>query len=286
MPLTEAELNSIVDALQAQGGIIDDVKWLAENEACDIYFAVLSAAEAKEMLAHLLANVPFDFVIQTEEGRKKKLLICDMDSTIIEQECIDELADFIGKKEEVSQITARAMNGELEFKSALRERVALLEGLPVTKLDETFEKRITIMPGAKELITTMKENGARTVLVSGGFTFFTERVQQVVGFDVQEANILEIDGTNLSGKVREPILDKTAKLNALLFYSEEIGINTHSALAVGDGANDLPMLMEAGMGVAYHAHPNVKAQTRAKIDHCDLRSLLYIQGYKKLDFRG
>ncbi len=280
-PFNEMEMNSVVDALQYNGGIVTDVKWLAEDTACDIYCEVLQAEEVRELLAHLLAEVAFDFIVQPPYNRRKKLLISDMDSTIIEQECIDELADFVGLKEQVAEITTRAMNGELDFKSALRERVALLGGLAESKLEEAFEQKITITPGAQELVATMKANGARTILVSGGFAFFTQRVKEATGFDFEEANILEIKDNALTGKVQEPILDKQAKLNSLLFHAEEVGIRTDDVLAVGDGANDLPMLQAAGLGVAYHAKPAVQQQTIARINHTSLKSLLYIQGYNE-----
>ncbi len=280
LPLTEAEVHSVVDALQGSGGIIEAVEWLAPNEAVDIFFAVLPMDEARELLDALLAHVPFDVIVQGAHNRKKKLLICDMDSTMIEQECLDELAAFAGVKEQVAAITARAMNGELDFKAALRERVAMLAGLAESVLQETFDRHITFMPGGKELVGTMRHNGARCVLVSGGFTFFTARVARHLGFDMQEANILEIEDGKLTGKVRAPILDKAAKVNALRFHAEELGIAHRETLAVGDGANDVPMLREAGLGVAYHAKPNVRAQVGAQINSCDLRAILYAQGYK------
>lgn len=280
LALKKVEVDSVVDALAANGAIIEHVEWLAENIACDIFFAVLSQDDVRELLEQLLAAVPFDFVVQNAWGRKKKLFISDMDSTIIEQECIDELADVLGLKEKIARITERAMNGELEFKDALRERVAMLKNLPEEKLQEVYNSKISFMPGAKTLVATMKKNGAKTVLVSGGFTFFTERVRDAIGFDAQEANILEIENGKLTGKVKEPILDKTSKLNALKFYAEELGISLQTTLAAGDGANDLPMIKSAGLGVAYHAKPSVKAQAMAKIDHSDLTALLYAQGYK------
>lgn len=280
-PLLEHDMHTVVDALQANGAIIEDVIWLAEDEACDIFFAVLPLKEASDMLEHLLVEVPFDCVVQSAQGRKKKMLISDMDSTMIEQECIDELADFAGIKDKIAAITERAMNGELDFKEALRERVAMLEGLSEDVLQEAYNKHITLMPGGAELVATMKAQGARCILVSGGFTFFTIRVADALGFDVQEANILEVSGGKLTGKVQEPILDKEAKVNALRFHAEECGIRTSEILAIGDGANDLPMLLEAGLGVAYHAKPHVRAQAQAKINTCDLRAILYIQGYNQ-----
>ncbi|NDF12824.1 MAG: phosphoserine phosphatase SerB, partial [Proteobacteria bacterium] len=237
--------------------------------------------EAREILEHLLANVPFDAVVQKAAGRKKKLLISDMDSTIINQECIDELADFAGLKAKVSAITERAMNGELDFKEALRERVGLLSGMDESVLQKVYDERITFMAGAKTLVKTMKQNGAQCILVSGGFTFFTSRVKDAVGFDLDEANILLIENAKLTGKVKEPILDKQSKRDALSFYTEKFDLKSHETMAVGDGANDLPMLQLAGLGVAYHAKPNVRAQARARIDTCDLTALLYVQGYTK-----
>jgi len=282
--LDDNEINSVVDAIQASGGIIEDVDWLAQGKACDIFFAVLSIEEVDRILENLLAQVPFDYVVQKAQGRKKKLLISDMDSTMINQECIDEIAAFAGIKDQISKITDRTMNGELDFKDSLRERVGLLKGLSEDVLNEAFEKHISVMSGAKELISTMKENGARCVLVSGGFTFFTSRVAEELGFDVQEANILEIEGGVLTGKVREPILDSSAKLNSLLFHAEDLGIGISDTIVIGDGANDLPMIQHSceggGLGVAYHAKPGVQAQAKIKINYCDLSALLYVQGYK------
>ncbi len=284
-PLAETEMHSVVDALQASGAIVEDVSWLANEEAVDIFFAVLGLEEADEMMAHLLADVPFDYIVQPSNARKKKMLICDMDSTMIEQECIDELADYAGIKDKIAAITERAMRGELDFKASLRERVGMLEGLSEAVLQEAYDNKITFTPGARELVQTMKAQGAHTVLVSGGFTFFTSRVAEGLGFDVQEANILEIEDGKLTGKVREPILDRDAKVNALLFHAEEHGITLQDVIAVGDGANDLPMLQKAGLGEAYHAKPAVQAGARAKINSCDLRALLYAQGIKAEDIQ-
>jgi phosphoserine phosphatase len=284
MPLSQPELDTVIDALQANGAVVEAVEWLGEGEAADIYFAVLPMDDAKEVLEYLLEEVPFDAIVQSALGRKKKLLICDMDSTMIEQECIDEIAAFAGVKEKIAAITARAMNGELDFKAALRERVGMLAGLPETVLQEVYDKHITFMSGGRELVQTMKANGARAVLVSGGFTFFTSRVAEHLGFDIQEANILEIAEGKLTGNVREPILDKEAKLNALCFHADELNIRQSDVVAVGDGANDLPMLKAAGLGVAAHAKPSVRAQANAQINHCDLRAVLYAQGYKAEEF--
>jgi phosphoserine phosphatase len=280
-PLDENEANTVVDALQHHGAIVTDLQWLSEGRACDIFFAVLGVDEAREMATHLLSEVPFDGIIQPITGRRKKLLISDMDSTMIQQECIDELAEFAGLKEKISKITDRAMNGELDFEEALEERVALLKGLPEDVLQRAFDENIEYMPGAKELVATMKANGAMCVLVSGGFTYFTSRVKDGLGFDVDEANILEIKDGRLTGEVRKPVLDKQSKVDALSFYTEKYALQQYQTLAVGDGANDLPMLEAAGLGVAYHAKPAVRAAAGSKIDTCDLSALLYAQGYKE-----
>ena len=260
--------------------------WLADGIACDI--ALKDGTDAAEAMAALTAAVdgaPVDIVIQQAETRRKKLLIADMDSTMIGQECIDELAAEVGLKDLVAAITARAMNGEIEFEPALRERVALLKGLPVNVVDEVIAKRITLTPGGKELIDTMTANGGYTALVSGGFTVFTGRIASVLGFHENRANVLIEEDGKLAGIVAEPILGKQAKVDALLDITETLGIQTDDAIAVGDGANDLGMLQLAGSGVALHAKPSVAAQAKMRIDHGDLTALLYIQGYRKRDFR-
>jgi phosphoserine phosphatase len=284
MPLTQAEINTVVDALNAHGAFVEDVEWLSPNRACDIYFGKLPVVEAREMLSHLLANVAFDAVVQGAGGRKKKLLVSDMESTIIAQECLDELADYVGLREKISLITKRAMNGELDFKSALKERVMLLKGLPEATLETLYNEKVTLVGGAEALVSTMRANGSTCVLVSGGFNFFTQKIAERLHFDVEEANILEIENGVLSGKVREPILDKEAKKNSLMFHAGELKISPFQVIAVGDGANDLPMLHSAGLGVAFHAKPNVRKEARAVIDHTDLTSLLYLQGYKESEF--
>jgi phosphoserine phosphatase len=261
--------------------------WLADGVACDIALRDgTNMAEAEAAIAAVIADTPIDLVIQDAETRRKKLLIADMDSTMIGQECIDELAAEVGLKEMVSAITARAMNGEIEFEPALRERVALLKGLPVSVVDDVIAKRITLTPGGLELIATMKANGGYTALVSGGFTVFTNRIASVLGFDENRANILIEDNEKLSGLVAEPILGKQAKVDALLEIAATLGIHTDDAIAVGDGANDLGMLHLAGSGVALHAKPAVAAEARMRINHGDLTALLYIQGYRKTDFKG
>jgi phosphoserine phosphatase len=259
--------------------------WLADGIACDIALhddQDVDAAEAS--IRGILADAPVDLVVQQAETRRKQFLIADMDSTMIGQECIDELADVVGLKDKVAAITARAMNGEIAFEPALRERVALLKGLPITVVDDVIANRITLTSGGPELIGTMKAKGHYSALVSGGFTVFTSRIAKMLGFDENRANILlETDGV-LTGEVAEPILGKQAKVDALEEISANLGIMPEDVIAVGDGANDLGMLGIAGSGVALHAKPTVSAQARMRIDHGDLTALLYIQGYRKSDF--
>lgn len=232
----------------------------------------------------MLNGKPVDVAVQDADTRRKKLLIADMDSTMIGQECIDELAAEVGLKDKVAAITARAMNGEIAFEPALIERVALLKGLPASVVGDVIARRITLTPGGPELIATMKAKGYYTALVSGGFTVFTGPVADMLGFQENRANtLIEKDGT-LTGEVAEPILGKQAKVDALLDIAGRLGISTDEALAVGDGANDLGMLQLAGTGVALHAKPVVAEQAKVRIDHGDLTALLYLQGYRKTDF--
>lgn len=261
--------------------------WLADGVACDI--ALKDGAdkiEAEATLRQSLGGEPVDVVVQAAATRRKKLLIADMDSTIIGQECIDELADEIGVKDRVAAITARAMNGEIAFEPALRERVALLKGLPVSVIDKVIAERITLTAGARELVATMRASGAFTALVSGGFTAFTRRIAAMLGFDENRANTLEESGGHLTGTVSEPILGKQAKLDALFQITARKGIAPADALAVGDGANDLAMIEAAGAGVALHAKPAVAEKAGIRLDNADLTGLLYLQGYRKTDFRA
>jgi phosphoserine phosphatase len=259
--------------------------WLAEGIACDIHFAGIATADETEAgIREAMAGTLVDVVVQEIATRRKRLLIADMDSTMIGQECIDELAGMVGLKDHVAAITARAMNGEIAFEPALRERVALLRGLPASLVAEVIETRITLMPGGVQLVRTMKRDGAYTALVSGGFTAFTGPVAAMIGFDENRANVLEENGGTLTGTVREPILGRDAKTEALAEISARLGISPADAIAVGDGANDLGMLALAGSGVALHAKPSVAAQARMHIDHSDLTALLYIQGYRQSDF--
>lgn len=227
-----------------------------------------------------------DLVVQPSEGRKKRLLIADMDSTMIRQECIDELADEAGVGAYVADITARAMNGELDFEAALRERVGLLKGLPEDVIAHVIRDRITLMPGGPVLLATMRAAGGHCALVSGGFTAFTGPIAERLGFHENRANVLLAEGGLLSGQVAEPILGKEAKLQALEEISLRLGITPAEAIAVGDGANDLPMLLRAGAGVALHAKPRVQAECEIRVNHGDLTALLYLQGYSRDEFAG
>lgn len=259
--------------------------WLADGIACDL--ALKDGSDADDAYAKLrvaIGGAPIDIVVQNQDTRRKKILIADMDSTMIQQECIDELAEEAGLRDMVAAITARAMNGEIAFEPALRERVALLKGLPVTVIDKVIASRITLMPGGPELVRTMKKHGAYTALVSGGFTIFTQRIAEMIGFHENSANILIDNGETLTGEVKEPILGREAKVAALNAICERLGLSPEEAIAVGDGANDLGMLQLAGNGVALHAKPVVAEQAKLRIDHGDLTALLYIQGYRKTDF--
>jgi phosphoserine phosphatase len=225
-----------------------------------------------------LENAPVDAITTKARGRRKGLLIADMDSTIVTSETLDEVAAFAGLKDQIAAITRRSMNGEIDFADALRERVGMLRGLGLDALDRTWAAT-KLTPGARELVATMRAHNAVTALVSGGFTFFTEKVAALVGFDVNRANILEDDGTSLTGQVREPILDRDAKRATLEELAAARNLKLAATLAVGDGANDLTMLATAGLGVAFHAKPIVAREARARVDHADLRALLFAQGY-------
>lgn len=261
------------------------VYWLCDGVACDIPLSDnIGPEKAKQALRAALQGEPVDFAVQIQDKRRKKLLVADMDSTMIGQECIDELADVAGLRDYISDITRRAMNGEIAFEPALRERVSLLKGLPLSIIDDVIENRITLTNGGKELIATMRGHGAYTALVSGGFTLFTKKIANAIGFDEHNANELVVEDGHLAGLVNEPILGKQAKLEKLEELCKKLNISPEDAMAVGDGANDLAMLNLAGSGVALHAKPLVAEAASIRIDYGDLTALLYLQGYRKSEF--
>ena len=265
-------VQAAVEILRAGGAMVGPPDWLAPDVACDIPF------EGPALPS--LGMTGIDAVFVAREGRRKKLLVADMESTMIQNEMLDELADFLGLREKISAITARAMNGEIDFAGALKERVGLLKGLPLAKLDEAAT-RIRYMPGGATLVATMKQHGAYCALVSGGFTHFTKLVAATLGFDFDSANVLTRDGKALAGTVEMPILGKEAKLATLRHLGASRSLATADAVAVGDGANDLPMLAAAGLGIAFHPKPLVAEIARWHLDHADLTGLLYAQGYRK-----
>ncbi|MBC7144428.1 MAG: phosphoserine phosphatase SerB [Thioclava marina] len=278
----EANLDqATLDALcGAWGG--GDARWLNPNVAAE--FSVEQVPSNRWEAWEGLQGLGVDLVVQPSEGRRKQMLLADMDSTMIQQECIDELADVAGVGERVKEITARAMNGELDFEGALTERVGLLKGLPEGVIAQVIEERITFMPGGHDLIATMKANGAYCALVSGGFTAFTGYVAETLGFDENRANLLLVEEGKLTGVPSQPILGREAKVQALLEISEMLKLDHAQVMAVGDGANDLGMLKLAGAGVALHAKPSVAAECDIRINFGDLSALLYIQGYAVEDF--
>jgi phosphoserine phosphatase len=262
--------------------------WLDRGFALDIPFSPAGESDRRgiaEALRAALGGARIDVVVQQAAGRRKRMLLADMDSTMIGQECVDELADFIGQKTRVAAITERAMRGEVEFASALRERVALLAGLPVAVVDEVMAKRLTLTPGGRALVQTMRRHGAYTCLVSGGFTVFTARIAALIGFDENRGNRLVIgDDGRFAGTVAEPVLGRDAKLATLKELRRKLGLARADTLVVGDGANDLKMIDDAGLGVAFRAKPLVAEAAAARIDYGDLTALLYLQGYRREEF--
>jgi phosphoserine phosphatase len=259
-----------------------DARWLDPGAAAEFALDAMPG-NLWDVWAGLQA-LGIDLAVQPTAGRRKRLLLADMDSTMIEQECIDELAFVAGVGPRVADITARAMNGELDFEAALRARVTLLAGLPETVIGEVLDSRITFMPGGRTLVATMKAQGGHAVLVSGGFTAFTGPVAAALGFDENRANVLQIRDGRLTGTVAEPILGRAAKVRALEEVSARLGIGENQVLAVGDGANDLGMLGRAGAGVALHAKPAVAAECALRVNHGDLTALLFLQGYARAEF--
>ncbi len=260
--------------------------WLAPGLACDIGFEAEDGKAIEAAIRAKLSGAGIDLAVQTAGTRRKGLLVADMDSTIIQQECIDELAAELGIKDRISAITERAMRGEIAFEPALKERVGLLKGLPLAALEKVYRERIVETPGGRALVRTMRANGATCALVSGGFTFFTEKVAAAVGFNLNRANTLIFADGALTGEVGEPILGRYAKIESLVNLRDELKLAPHATMAVGDGANDLGMIEEAGLGVAFHAKPVVAEAADARIDHGDLTALLYLQGYRREEIAG
>jgi phosphoserine phosphatase len=278
--LTRGDISNGIDALDQAGCRPAEGAWIDEGDAADLIFAAdpIAARTALEAIEG------FDVVVQPFQARAKKLLVADMDSTMISIECIDELADYAGIKAAIAAITEAAMRGELDFAEALDARVALLKGLDAAAIDRCRVERVKIMPGAKALIRTMKAHGARTVLVSGGFTVFAEPVAEEIGFDVAIANRLGIVDNRLDGLVAKPIVDAATKLATIDAERTVLGLEIMDTMAVGDGANDIPMIQAAGLGVAYHAKPKTASAAGARIDRGDLTTLLWAQGYARKDW--
>lgn len=276
-----------VDSLSKELPRVSKTNWLSPEEACEVGFTCLEPDDLVRLETYLRGCIgadPIDIAIRRADEPRKKLLIADMDSTIIQQECIDEIADFANVKDQVAHITEQAMQGELDFEDALKERVALLRGLDVATLETVVNERIHLTPGARTLVQTMRHHGAYCALVSGGFTFFTSQIAGRAGFHIDQANRLEMDNETLTGHVIEPILGRDAKRDALERFCAERTIDIQDSLAVGDGANDLAMIGAAGLGVAFHAKPIVAKQSDVRIDYGDLTALLYIQGYHRREF--
>lgn len=284
--LNSAPLEPVhIERVWQQLGTMGRVEWLAEKEACDLFIDSLPftpgiAGQAREVLS----GTAIDAVCTPAQGRRKKLLISDMDSTLINQECIDELGDAIGLGAQIREITAAVVNGEKSFSDALRERLALMKGMERSVLESVYEKRVTLKAGARTLVQTMRHHGAYCVLVSGGFNFFTSRIAERIGFHEHQANELVFDEGKLTGEVHEPILGRSAKLNTLMKLCGDKGLKPCDVLAAGDGANDIKMIKAAGLGVAFHGSSSLKEQANAFIDHNDLTALLYIQGFSKSQF--
>ncbi len=281
-PLEPVHIERVCRGLSVMG----ETDWLAEGEACDVFVdSPLSATEITEQARDALSETAIDAVCTPVTGRRKKLLISDMDSTIIEQECIDELGDAIGLGSRIREITQAVVQGRISFSDALRERLALMKGMERNVLKTVYEEQITLKPGARTLVQTMRHHGAYCILVSGGFSFFTRRIAERVGFHDHQGNDLVFEDGKLTGEVLEPILGRTAKQRTLMSLCDEKGLEPFDVLSVGDGANDIKMIEAAGLGVSFHGSDSLRAQANACIDHGDLTALLYIQGYRKSEFR-
>lgn len=281
--LTSSRVDQIQTLLSEAGQELSSPFWLNQNISCDIAFEGEESSSLRRLIYNLISKFEIDCVIQPVKNRRKRLLLADMDSTIITGETLDELAAVAGQKIRVTELTERAMRGEIDFKEALRERVAILKGLPISGLEETLDK-IKLTGGAHKLVKTMRANGAYTVLVSGGFNFFTDAIREELGFHEDHSNKLIVEKGVLTGSVSEPILDRESKLEKLHLISSNMNIPLDATLATGDGANDLPMIMAAGLGVSFHGKPIVEEKAPAAIRYGDLTSLLYIQGYSREEF--
>jgi len=281
--LTRGDISLAEDALRAAGLAPLGTKWVEEGKACDISFES-GARTARAALEGVVAKT--DVVIQLEERRRRKLLVADMDSTMITVECIDELADYAGVKAEIAEVTERAMRGELDFEAALDARVAMLKGLDESVIDRCHAERVRLTPGAVELVRTTRRAGGHCLLVSGGFTRFTDKVAAEIGFDRAVANVLHIEGGQLTGTVARPIVGTQSKRDALVETAASLGIGLDWTMAIGDGANDIPMIEAAGLGVSYRAKPAAAAAADARIEHNDLTALLYAQGYPRSEWEG
>jgi len=280
-PLEQTHIDKVRQSMAVSG---KDV-WLAENEACGLFFdSPLAGVKLGEQARRALSRTLIDVVCTPVAGRRKKLLICDMDSTVINQECIDELADAFGVGTRVREITTNVVEGKINFSDALRQRMALMKGLDYTQLEKVYEDRITLKEGARTLVQTMRQYGAYCILVSGGFSFFTQRIAQRIGFHDHQANELVFENDQLTGEVQEPILGRTAKLETLNRLCEEHKLKLCDVLAVGDGANDIKMIEAAGLGVAFHGADALKERANASIDHGSLTTLLYAQGFTRAQF--
>ena len=281
--LDDSMLVPVRGALEALGATVEAADWLAPATACDLPFSGAAEDAAHAAAARVLAGRRIDVIALPRAGRRKRVLVADMESTIIRQEMLDEIGAEIGIGPRIAEITRRAMNGEIDFKGALRERVGLLAGVP-TRMLEDLKARIELMPGAAVLLATLKKHGVHTALVSGGFRTYTGFIRDRLGFDEDHANELETADGKLTGRAVEPILDKDSKLASLTRIAAEHQVPLAATLTVGDGANDLPMLKAAGLGVAFRAKPVVAAEARARVDHGDLTALLYAQGYRQAEF--
>ncbi len=280
--LSPGDVSAASDALRGIDAQLGLTAWIDRDRACDVRFRGVEVAAARAAVEAL--ELPVDIFVQAGATRSKDMIIADMDSTMITVECIDELADYAGIKPQIAAVTEAAMRGELDFAEALDARVALLKGLPAATIDQCHEERVRLMPGARTLVQTMRARGAHSVLVSGGFTAFADRVGEAIGFAKVIANELLIEGGALSGAVAKPIVDSDTKLKTLRAEATAHGVPIHATLAVGDGANDIPMIEAAGLGVAYHAKPKTEAAAAAAVRHGDLTALLYAQGIPKREW--